>query len=92
MKPLQIIIENELICIRYENLFANKMSYKRFTVYSNHKIGDNIKTVLANRYGIWAFNPFRHPEFWKLEGYDTSSENTVYQEMIKWSDSTINNG
>src|SRR6202012_515061 len=23
----------------------------------------------ANKYGIWKFNPFRHPEFWKLEGY-----------------------
>jgi hypothetical protein len=140
-----------------QNLFANKMSYKRFTVYSNDKIGDNIKTVLdnalnlierselydsvykyniilcyntfynkiddrllgngptarttlnnvvvkvridpeknlafttfhktcetslaellahemihclqANKYGILKFNPFRHPEFWKLEGY-----------------------
>jgi hypothetical protein len=112
----------------------------------------------ANKYGILKFNPFRHPEFWKLEGYpeyiaeqnelsgkdynlrsdinryinleskatdiwilsapggcevpgyyykgklmmeylidikhlsydkilkDTSSENTVYQEMIKWND------
>jgi len=31
-----------------QHLFANKMSYKRFTVYSNDKIGDNIKTVLDN--------------------------------------------
>ena len=23
----------------------------------------------ANKYGIIKFNPFRHPEFWKLEGY-----------------------
>jgi hypothetical protein len=140
-----------------QSLFANKMSYKNFTVYSNDKIGDNIKTVLdnalhlverselydpiykyniilcyntfynkiddkllgngptarttlnnvvvkvridpgdnlafptfhktcetnltellahemthclqANKYGLLKFNPFRHPEFWKLEGY-----------------------
>jgi hypothetical protein len=230
-----------------QKLFANKISYKRFTVYSNDKIGNNIKTVLdnalnlvkkselydstyryniilcyntlynkiddkllgygptarttlnnvvikvridpetnlafstfhktcetnlsellaheithclqANKYGILTFNPFKHAEFWKLEGYpeyiskqnefctkdyslrsdidryinleskatdfwilskpggcevpdyyykgklmmeylidikhmsydrilkDTSSENTVYQEMIKWNDS-----
>ncbi|HEV8084205.1 MAG TPA: hypothetical protein VGP55_13445 [Chitinophagaceae bacterium] len=114
----------------------------------------------ANKYGILKFNPFKHPELWKLEGYpeyiskqpelsskgysltgdidryvtleskatsiwilskeggcevpnyyykgrlmmqylidikhlsypqilkDTASENTVYQEMIKWKDST----
>jgi hypothetical protein len=23
----------------------------------------------ANKYGLLKFNPFRHPEFWKLEGY-----------------------
>jgi hypothetical protein len=23
----------------------------------------------ANKYGIFKFNPFKHPEFWKLEGY-----------------------
>ena len=23
----------------------------------------------AHKYGIWKFNPFKHPEFWKLEGY-----------------------
>ena len=23
----------------------------------------------ANRYGIWKFNPYKHPEFWRLEGY-----------------------
>jgi hypothetical protein len=23
----------------------------------------------ANRYGLLKFNPFKHPEFWKLEGY-----------------------
>jgi hypothetical protein len=138
-------------------LFANKMSYKKFTVYSNDKIDNSIKTVLDNamnlvqkselydsscnyniilchntfynkiddrllgigpaarsrlndviikvridqknnlafatfhkacevnltellaheithclqakKYGILKFNPFKHPEFWKLEGY-----------------------
>jgi hypothetical protein len=29
-----------------QKLFANKMSYKNFSVYSNDKIGDNLKTVL----------------------------------------------
>jgi hypothetical protein len=138
-------------------LFANKLSYKRFTVCSKTKIEDNIKTVLdnalilvekselydsnyeynillcyntfynkidnrltgndpvaratlnnviikvrvdsennlafptfhkaceenlteviahemihclqAHKYGLFKFNPFKHPEFWKLEGY-----------------------
>jgi hypothetical protein len=140
-----------------QRLFANKMNYKEFTVYSNDKIDDNIKIVLdhainlvqkselydsmykyniilcynsfynkiddkllgtgrtaratlnnviikvkidpknnlafttfhkacefnltellahemthclqANKYGIIKFNPFKHPELWKLEGY-----------------------
>ncbi len=140
-----------------QRLFANKIKYKEFTMYSNDKIDDNIKIVLdnamnlvqkselydagykyniilchntfynkiddrllgigpaararlhnvivkaridpksnlafpafpkecevnltyllahemihclqANKYGIMKFNPFRHPEFWKLEGY-----------------------
>ena len=140
-----------------EHLFANKLSYKCFTVYSNEKLGDDIKIVLdnaihlvnkseindsdykyniilcyhsfynkiddklfgegpaarsrlndviikvsidpknnlafptfhkactvnltellahemthclqANKYGITKFNPLKHPEFWKLEGY-----------------------
>ncbi len=140
-----------------QHLFANKMNYKNFTVCSNSKIDDNLKTVLdnamtlvekselynadykyniilcyntfykkihdkllgngpaaittlsnivvkvnidaqknlafatfhkacevnltellaheithclqANKYGILKFNPFKHPEFWKLEGY-----------------------
>ena len=28
-----------------------------------------IHCLQANKYGILKFNPFRHPEFWKLEGY-----------------------
>ena len=28
-----------------------------------------IHCLQANKYGIIKFNPFRHPEFWKLEGY-----------------------
>jgi len=140
-----------------QRLFANKIKYKEFTVYSNGKIDDNIKIVLdnamnlvqkselydsvykyniilcynsfynkiddkllgigrtaratlhnviikvridpksnlafptfhkacevnltellahemthclqANKYGIIKFNPFKHPEMWKLEGY-----------------------
>jgi hypothetical protein len=140
-----------------QRLFANKITYRKFTVCSNSKIDDNIKTVLdnalylverselydpayryniilcynsfynkiddkllakgpsarttlnnvvvkvridpqlnrafptfhkpcetglaellahemihclqANKYGLMKFNPFRHPEFWKLEGY-----------------------
>lgn len=23
----------------------------------------------ANKYGVWKFNPYKHPPFWKLEGY-----------------------
>ena len=28
-----------------------------------------IHCLQANKYGLFKFNPFRHPEFWKLEGY-----------------------
>ena len=28
-----------------------------------------IHCLQVNKYGIMKFNPFRHPEFWKLEGY-----------------------
>lgn len=28
-----------------------------------------IHCLQANKYGLLKFNPFRHPEFWKLEGY-----------------------
>jgi hypothetical protein len=140
-----------------QHLFANKLNYKNFTVCSNNKIDNDIKTILnnamtlvekselydsnykyniilchntlynkiddilagagpaatprgnnilikvridsksglafptfhkaceenltrllahemthclqSNKYGILKFNPFRHPEFWKLEGY-----------------------
>jgi hypothetical protein len=146
-----------LIILFPERLFANKVKYKEFTVYSNDKIDGNIKIVLdeamdlvqkselydssykyniilcyntfynkidnkifgtgpaarsrlhnliikiridpknnlafptfhkacevnlteiiahemihclqAHKYGILKFNPFKHPEFWKLEGY-----------------------
>jgi len=245
---LAAILTIAIIILFPQPLFANKMHYKEFTVYSNDKIEDNIKIVLdnamhlvqqselydskykyniilcnnsfynkidnklfgkgpaakatlhnvifkvgieaknnlafpifpkactinltealahemihclqANKYGILKFNPFKHPEFWKLEGYpeyvskqaalsrkdysltndidkyvtlertansiwilpeeggcempdyyykgrlmitflmgirhwsydqilkDTASENTIYQEMIKWNDST----
>jgi hypothetical protein len=245
---LAAILTIATIILFPQRLFANKMTYKEFTVYSNDKIDDNIKIVLdhainlvqkselydsiykyniilcynsfynkiddklsgigrsaraalnnviikvridpksnlafstfhkvcevnltellahemthclqANKYGIIKFNPFKHPELWKLEGYpeyisrqielsgkdysltsdinryvileskatdiwilaeeggcevpdyyykgrlmieylmdrkhltydkilnDTISENTVYQDMIKWKDST----
>ena len=151
------ILTIAVIILFPQQLFAKKLSYKEFTVYSNGKADDNIKTVLdnalilvqrselydpnykyniilcnnsfynkiddkvlgvgpsarsrlknvlikiridpkenlafptfhkaceenlteliahemihclqANKYGILKFNPFRHPEFWKLEGY-----------------------
>ena len=28
-----------------------------------------IHCLQTNKYGIFKFNPFHHPEFWKLEGY-----------------------
>jgi hypothetical protein len=28
-----------------------------------------IHCLQVNKYGIMKFNPFKHPEFWKLEGY-----------------------
>jgi hypothetical protein len=154
---LAAILTIAIIVLFPQYLFANKMGYKNFTVYSNNNIDNNIKTVLdnamilvekselydsnyrynvilcyntfynkiddellgnsptarttlsnivikvkinaeknlafptfrkaceinltellahemthclqANKYGILKFNPFKHPEFWKLEGY-----------------------
>jgi hypothetical protein len=151
------ILTIAIIILFPEQLFAKKISYKKFTVYSNDNVDDAIKTVLdsalilvqqselfdsdyeynvilcnnsiynkiddkilgigrtarvtlknviikvridpsenlafpafhkpceenlteviahemihclqAHRYGIFRFNPFKHPEFWKLEGY-----------------------
>jgi len=151
------ILTIAVILLFPQQLFAKKISYEKFTVYSNAKIDDNIKTVLdnalilvqkselhdtnykyniilcnnsfynkiddkllgvgrtaratlknviikvridpkenlafptfhkaceqnltqviahemihclqAHKYGILKFNPFKHPEFWKLEGY-----------------------
>jgi len=151
------ILTIAIVILFPQRLFAKKISYKEFTVYSNNKIEDNIKTVLdsslvliqrselydpaykyniilcnnsfynkidnkilgsgpaararlhnviikvridaggnlafatfpkscdvnltyliahemthclqANRYGLLKFNPFKHPAFWKLEGY-----------------------
>lgn len=151
------ILTIAVIILFPQHLFANKMNYKNFTVCSNSKIDDYLKTVLDNaitlvekselynadykyniilchntfynkiddkflgngpaaratlnnvvvkvvidaqknlafptfhkacevnltellaheithclqakKYGILKFNPFRHPEFWKLEGY-----------------------
>jgi hypothetical protein len=245
---LAAVLTLAVIILFPQPLFANKMSYKKFTVYSNEQIDDAIKTILdnainlverselydsnykydiilcnssfynkiddkllgvgrtaratlnnvvikvrvdpannvafptfhkaceenlteviahemihclqANKYGLFKFNPFKHPEFWKLEGYpeyiskqkelsdkdygltsdidryvtleskatdiwvsseeggcevpdyyykgklmmeylidikhlsydqilkDTTSENTIYEEMIRWNDST----
>jgi hypothetical protein len=28
-----------------------------------------VHCLQAHKYGIWKFNPFRHPQMWKLEGY-----------------------
>lgn len=154
---LTTILTIVIIILFPQRLFANKISYKEFTVYSNDIIDNNIKIVLenaltlvekselydsacnyniilchntfynkiddkllgigrtarttlknviikvridpkgnlafpafhkaceinlaeliahemthvlqANKYGILKFNPFKHPEFWKLEGY-----------------------
>jgi len=154
---LTTILTIGIIILFPQQLFAKKISYKKFTVYSNDNVDDNIKTVLdnalilvrrselydpnysyniilcnnsfynkiddkllgtgptaratsnnviikvkidpkgnlafptfhkacevnltellahemthclqANKYGMIKFNPFKHPEFWKLEGY-----------------------
>jgi hypothetical protein len=151
------ILTTAIVILFPQRLFANKITYTEFTVYSNNRIDDNIKPVLdsalilvqkselydpgykyniilcnnsfynkiddkilgagpaararlhnvivkvridakdnlafptfpksceinlthmiahemthclqANRYGLLKFNPFKHPEFWKLEGY-----------------------
>jgi len=157
MTILAGILTITIIILFPQQLFAKKINYKKFTVYSNDSIDDNIKTVLdnalilvqkselydsnykfniilcnnsfynkiddkllgigrtaratlnnviikvridpksnlafptfhkacevnltellahemthclqANKYGIIKFNPFKHPELWKLEGY-----------------------
>jgi hypothetical protein len=151
------ILTIAIVILFPQRLFAHKLTYKEFTVYSNNKIGGDIKPVLdnaltlvqkselydpdyryniilchnsfynkidnkvlgtgpaararlhnvivkvridpknnlafptfhkaceinltqliahemmhclqGNKYGLLKFNPFRHPEFWKLEGY-----------------------
>lgn len=157
LAAIAIITTLAIIILFPQRLFANKIEYKNFTVYSNKKIGNDIKIVLdnamnlvkkseindsnykyniilchnsffntiddkllgngrtaratlnnviikvrivpksnlafptfrkacdvnltdllahemihclqANKYGIIKFNPFKHPELWKLEGY-----------------------
>ena len=42
------ILTIAIIILFPQQLFAKRISYKKFTVYSNNKIDDNIKTVLDN--------------------------------------------
>ena len=42
------ILTITMIILFPQRLFANKLSYKKFTVYSNNKIDDNIKPILDN--------------------------------------------
>ncbi len=170
------IVTIAIIVLFPEHLFAYKLEYKRFTVYSNEKMSDDIKTVLndamnlvkkseindsdynyniilcynsfynklddklfgegpaararlndviikvnidpknnkafptfhkacevnltellahemihclqANKYGITKFNPYKHPEFWKLEGYP---EYISRQEQLSNKDYNLSN-
>lgn len=157
------ILNNVIIKVRIDpkNNLAFHTFHKACEVNLTELIAHEMTHILqANKYGILKFNPFRHPEFWKLEGYpeyisrqtkrsgkddsltseidryislkskatgiwilsdegscevpdyyykgrlmieylmdirhltydqilrDTVSENTVYQEMIKWKDNT----
>src|SRR5438128_11615989 len=45
---LTAILTIAIIVLFPQYLFANKMGYKSFTVYSNNNIDNNIKTVLDN--------------------------------------------
>jgi hypothetical protein len=45
---LATILTIAAIVLFPQRLFANKMKYKEFTVYSNDKIDNNIKVVLDN--------------------------------------------
>jgi hypothetical protein len=42
----------------------------------------------ANKYGITKFNPFKHPEFWKLEGYP---EYISKQKLLSGKDYSLTN-
>ena len=43
---------------------------KACTINLTHMIAHEMTHCLqANKYGLLKFNPFKHPEFWKLEGY-----------------------
>src|SRR5580765_1446121 len=42
------ILTITIIILFPQQLFAKKISYKKFTVYSNDNVDDNIKTVLGN--------------------------------------------
>jgi hypothetical protein len=47
-----------------------------------------IHCLQANKYGIMKFNPFRHPEFWKLEGYP---EYISRKTQLSWKDHSLAN-
>ncbi len=44
----------------------HKACTQNLSVVISHEM---IHCLQAHKYGIWKFNPFRHPVFWKLEGY-----------------------
>ena len=152
-------LHNVIIKVRIDpkNNLAFPTFPKACRINLTHLIAhEMIHCLQANKYGLLKFNPFKHPEFWKLEGYpeyiskhtkdyslisdleryltfqskaknnwilsedggceapayyyqgklmmeyligirhlsydqilkDTSSEQTIFQEMIKWKDST----
>ena len=46
-----------------QQLFAKKLSYKKFTVYSNDKVDDNIKAVLDNALTLVQKSELYDPDF-----------------------------
>src|SRR5689334_15988907 len=82
-----------------QRLFAYKLSYKEFTVYSNNKVDDNIKTVLDSaailiqnselydpeyKYNvILCFNSFYNKIDNKILGTGPSSRARLHNAIIK---------
>ncbi len=58
-------------------IIKREVDLESLTVANGHNVFDLVYVLThemvhclqANHFGMWTFNPFRHPPMWKLEGY-----------------------
>ena len=65
-------LKNVIVKVRIDarNNLAFSTFHKECEVNLTYLLAhEMIHCLQANKYGLIEFNPFRHPEFWKLEGY-----------------------